>query len=517
MPRLATAPAMLLAILGGLATDAAFPGRSWWPLAPVGVALLLLALRGRGVFGGMGTGLLWGLSFFLPHLYWAHPAAGLVPWFLLGFAQALFIAVFGGMQSLAHRWTLVQARPWLGAILTTALWVSVEQLRGVAPFGGLPWGMLAFSQTSGPLLRAASLGGVVLISAVVVLLAVLTAHMLVALRRGSVWRAGLAVCAGAIILLASAIVPVNTRAEAGHLRVAAVQGNVPGTGLDAFAVRRDVVERHAAGTEALAERFDPGDLDVVLWPENSSDVDPRVDAATATLIDDAARAVDAPILVGTQRYTENHRYNESVLWEPGQGVTDVYTKQHPAPFAEYIPLRDLARRVTDAVDLVTVDMLAGTEPGIIELASDRHGRTVPLAVGICFEVAYSDIVREAVVEGGELIVIPTNNASFGYTQESEQQLAMSVFRAVEHARATVHVSTVGKSALIAPNGVIIDSGGHFTAEQLSEALPLRTSLTLATRLGPWPAIAAAILAGLGLLGAVAGRRVAPGRALGGLS
>lgn len=496
---------MLLALAGGLLTDAAFPTRSWWPLAPVGVAFLLLALRGRRFFAGFGVGLVWGLAFFLPHLFWASAAAGIVPWLLLAVAQALVIAIFGGLYAIVHRWSAMVAHPWLAAVVTACLWVSLEQLRSVAPFGGLPWGLLAFSQSTGPLLRAASVGGVVLVSAVVVLLAVLTAHFLQALRRGSVWRAGLAVCAAAVLLVGSALVPVDSRPEVGHLRVGAVQGNVPGTGLDAFAVRRDVVERHATGTHALAERHSSGHLDVVLWPENSSDIDPRVDPATATLIDDAAQAVGAPILVGTQRYTETNRYNESVLWEPGSGIIDVYAKQHPAPFAEYIPLRDLARRVTDAVDLVTIDMLPGTEAGIVKLPSDRHNRVIPLAVGICFEVAYSDIIREGVTEGGEIIVIPTNNASFGYTQESAQQLAMSVLRAVEHARATVHISTVGTSAVISPNGVITASGGHFTAEELSATVPLRTSLTIATRLGAWPALLAAAISVTAVVGAAVGR------------
>src|SRR5699024_9977897 len=148
----------------------------------------------------------------------------------------------------------------------------------------------------------------------------------------------------------------------------------------------------------------------------------------------------------------------------------------------------IARMVTDAVDLVSIDMLPGTEVGVVELDSERLGRVVDLAIGICFEVAYGGLVREAVLAGGELLVVPTNNASFGYTQESVQQLAMSVFRAGEHGRATVQISTVGVSAVIAPSGVVMDSSGLFTADRFVENLPLRTSLTVADRLGPWPTV-----------------------------
>src|SRR5690606_2608554 len=198
--------------------------------------------------------------------------------------------------------------------------------------------------------------------------------------------------------------------------------------------------------------------------------------------------VGAPVLVGGQRYTDGYRYNEAILWEAGEGQVDVYAKQRPAPFAEYIPLRDLARMVTPAVDLVSIDMLPGDEVGIVELDSPRLERVVDLAVGICFEVAYGDLIRDAVLAGGELIVIPTNNASFGFTQESTQQLAMSVFRAVEHGRATVQISTVGVSGVISPNGVLMDTSELFTADRFATTLPLRTSLTVADRLGWWPTI-----------------------------
>src|SRR5699024_652738 len=143
----------------------------------------------------------------------------------------------------------------------------------------------------------------------------------------------------------------------------------------------------------LLDQVEPGDVDVVLWPENSADIDPRTDPATAELIDEAAEAIEAPILVGTQAYVEDHRYNDAVMWEPGDGAGATYTKQHPAPFGEYIPLRDLARMVTPAVDLVSVDMLPGHEPGIIGQEIQRLGREVGLGIGICFEVAYSGIVQ----------------------------------------------------------------------------------------------------------------------------
>jgi len=242
------------------------------------------------------------------------------------------------------------------------------------------------------------------------------------------------------------------------------------------------------GTYALLDQVDPGDLDLVLWPENGTDIDPQVDAEAAQLIDGAAKAVATPMLVGTVQYPESGgRYNTAVLWVPGVGVTESYSKQHPAPFAEYIPLRSLVRPFSSAVDLVTRDMLPGDKPGYIPLQSERLGRTVGIGDVICFEVAYDAIVRDAVRAGGEVLVVQTNNASFGVSDESTQQLAMSRLRAIEHGRATVQISTVGVSAVIEPNGVVAQQTGLFTAEQMVASLPLRESLTPATRLGSWPA------------------------------
>ncbi|HLV05458.1 apolipoprotein N-acyltransferase [uncultured Georgenia sp.] len=508
MPRPSPSVALLLCVLGALATDAAFPGRSWWPLAPVGIALLLLALRGASVPRALGYGWVWGAVFFLVHLWWAEEAAGGVPWLLLGLAEACFVAVFAGAWVLARRWGPVARHPALGALAVASLWVATETVRGLAPFGGLPWGKLAFSQTTGPLLRLASLGGETLVSGVVVATGAFVALALTHLRRARVGRASGAVLVAAALVGVGLVVPVDTRAETGTLRVGAVQGNVPGPGLDAFAVRRDVLERHVTGTEALLAQVEPGELDVVLWPENSTDIDPRVDAEAGRLVGRAAAAVDAPILVGGQRYTGTHRYNEAILWAPGEGQVDVYAKQHPAPFAEYIPLRDIARMVTDAVDLVSIDMLPGDEVGVIALDSPRLGRVVELAVGICFEVAYADLIRDAVLAGGEVLVVPTNNASFGFTQESTQQLAMSVFRAVEHGRATVQISTVGVSGVISPNGVVTESSELFTADRFVAALPLRTSLTVADRLGVWPTVVVGAFAAVTV---VAGAVVGAGR------
>jgi len=309
------------------------------------------------------------------------------------------------------------------------------------------------------------------------------------------------------VVLVGLLVPLDGQAQDGTLRVGAVQGNVPTPGLDAFAQQREVLHNHAAGTEALLEQVEPGELDLVVWPENGTDVDPQVDDAAAREIDDAAVAVGAPMLVGTIEYPETGgRYNTAVLWEPGVGVTAEYAKQHPAPFAEYIPLRAWVRPFSSAVDLVRNDMIAGTEVGVVPMDSERLGRTVAIGDVICFEVAYDTLVRDSVRAGAEVLVVQTNNASFGYTDESTQQLAMSTIRAIELGRATVQISTVGVSAVIAPDGTVSHRTGLFTAEQIVADVPLRTTWTPAAAMGIWPAWAVSALAVVVVLAGMVGAR-----------
>jgi apolipoprotein N-acyltransferase len=500
----------LLAAVGGVLTDTAFPQRGWWPLAIVGVALLVLALRRDSARWAALMGFIWGLAFFLPHIWWANYAVGVIPWVALSVAESGIVAatcavwVWARRGSLLRRWTLLQA-PLFGVV-----WTVGEQVRQVWPFGGFPWGRLAFSQTDSPLLRLASLGGAPLVSGIVATLGFLLALTVLRLREADMLKGVAAPAIVAAVLAGSLLVPLGTNASAGTLAVGAVQGNVAEPGLGAFANAYEVLNNHVAGTEQLAEDVGPGTLDLVVWPENASDYNPRVNADAAALVEQAVEAVDAPLLLGTDRYVEgsgpggiDERYNEMVLWLPEEGPVYAYAKQIPAAFAEYIPMRNIARIFSSAVDLVSVDMARGTEVAVVPVPVDRLEREVPVGTIICFEVAYDALVRESVLGGAEVLMVPTNNASFGYTSESEQQLAMSRFRAVEHGRATLQISTVGVSGVIAPNGVVLQTTDLFTAEQLVASMPLRTELTVSDRLGDAPVVVFTLLTALALISGIA--------------
>jgi apolipoprotein N-acyltransferase len=489
--------AVALAAGAGAALLAAFPPYGLWWLAPVGVALLAAAVHRRRIRAGAGLGLLTGLVLFLPLLAWTNLHTGRVPWLLLATAQALYLALLGAGSA----WSSPIVERWRAAwpVLTGLLWVAQEALRDRAPFGGFPWGRLAFSQGDAPVLRLAVLGGAPLVTFAVAA----SGGILVALLRRP-WRlpavTGYAI-AGAALVIGPASVPV-AEPTGTPVTVAIVQGNVPRLGLDFNEQRRAVLDNHVSATEDLATQVAAGQRPqpaLVLWPENASDIDPLLNQDAAQQIAAAAAAIKAPILVGAvlRGPGPNQVRNAGLLWQPvtGPDEAQMYVKRHPVPFAEYIPLRRIARMVSAEVDRVSSEMVAGSTPGVL--------RTGPAVLGdvICFEVAYDEIVRDTITGGAQLLAVQTNNATFDVA-ESRQQLAMVQLRAVEHGRESMMVSTVGVSAFVSASGRVRTATGFNTRSVVVREVRLGGSRTLATRLGFWPEAAATGLALIALAGVV---------------
>ncbi|WBB77043.1 apolipoprotein N-acyltransferase [Micromonospora sp. WMMD1128] len=504
LPLTLAAPA---AVLAGLALLLAFPPYGVWPLAPVGVALLAAAAHRRRVRAGAGLGFLTGVVLFAPLLEWTNLHTGWLPWVLLSVSQACFLALLGAATAWVSPLADRRAAAW--PLLTGVLWVGQEALRDRIPFGGFPWGRLAFSQDTSPLLRLAALGGAPLVTFAVALAGgiLLAAGWRDWSRPAGQWRPVAALAAALVALLAAGpVVPAGVRGAGDTVTVAVVQGNVPRLGLDFNAQRQQVLNNHVDATLKLAERVGRGEQarpDVVVWPENSSDIDPLRNPAAGYRISQAADAIGAPILVGAVLLGpgEGEVRNAGLLWRPGSGadLTQLYTKRHPVPFAEYVPLRSIARKVSAEVDRVRSDFVPGDRPGVLDAG--------PAVLGdvICFEVAYDGIVRDTVTGGAQLLVVQTNNATFDVA-EARQQLAMVRLRAVEHGRAALMSSTVGVSGFVSPDGRVDGATGFNTAEVVVRQMRLGDGRTPATVAGVWPEVALAALAVAALAGAAVLRR-----------
>ncbi len=472
-----------LAAIGGWTVNLAFPTANLWWAAPVGLAILWWSVEHASVRGGFGLGVVSGTAFFLPQLWWIDVSTGIVPWVVLSVFESLAIALAVAAWCWVRTREVIKGRLWAEPLVFGMLWVSAEQLRSIVPYGGFPWGRLAFSQLDTPVAALAWLGGAPLVSFAVAVAGGALGLAFEAVRGRRVVLPAIAVAGMVAVYLVGLVIPLDTAAEDGTLRVGMVQGNVPNLGLDSFEQARLVTQNHADETMRMIPDL-PWTPDLVVWAENSVDIDPRTDATSAAIVTDAAVAVGAPILLGTNDYRPvNGRYNTALLWSTSGEVIDTYTKQHPAPFAEYLPLRALAEKVSAAASRLTVDMLPGTGVGLVTLPSERLGRDVPVGDVICFEVVYDPIVRSSTRAGAELLVVQTNNATFGLTNESEQQFAMTRLRAIETGRATIQVSTVGVSGFIAPDGSVVAKTALFTAEHLAREVPLRTSGTPAMAVG----------------------------------
>ncbi len=307
--------------------------------------------------------------------------------------------------------------------------------------------------------------------------------------------------AGLVGLSGFAVPPVHP--DGPPVVLAIVQGNVPRLGLDFNAQRRAVLDNHVRGTIELADAIRAGRAqqpDLVIWPENASDIDPLRNPDARARIDQAAIAIRAPILIGAVLEGPGDRVrNAGLLWVAGEGPQQLYVKRHPVPFAEYIPLRSLIRHVTSKVDLVRSDFVAGDTPGV--LSADTAAGPVTVGDVICFEVAYDGVVRDTVTGGAGLIAVQTNNATFGLSAEAAQQLAMVRLRAVEHGRPALMASTTGISAFVDPDGQVHDPTRLNTRAVLVRQVNLGTDTTLATRVGVVPELVLSALAVLGLIAA----------------
>jgi apolipoprotein N-acyltransferase len=490
-------PALTATVGAGVALCVSFPPFGWWFTAILAFALLgwVLTRRSTTMAGGAGYGLLFGLCFYVPLLPWISGLVGPVPWLALSFAEALFPALFGFLAVAVRRlpgWPL-----WFAG-----LWSAQEWLKSTVPFGGFPWGVVGFSQTESPLLPLAYVGGAPLVSFAVALLSFGLAALVLEVVRW--WRRDASVRAAAppavvlpglcitLVLLGSALAWPHVR-KAGlgagdepPVTVAAVQGNVPRLGLEFNAQRRAVLDNHVRETLRLADDVRAGRAPqpmLVVWPENSSDIDPLANSDAAQEISRAAGAINAPIMVGGvvaapgSGPADPASTNTVIVWNPDTGPADRHDKRIVQPFGEYLPWRSFFSKLSSYADRAGY-FVPGDGDGVVQAAG------IPVGITTCWEVIFDRAARESVRSGAQLLTVPSNNATFDQAM-SEQQLAFGRLRAVEHDRYVVVAGTTGISAVIAPDGHEIVRTGWFEPAYLDQQVRLKTSLTPATRFGPY--------------------------------
>lgn len=471
-------PALALAILGGLTSSLAYPNNSIWIAIFASVALIVSALTMVSTRQSLVVGFAAGFAFYASQIPWMTTYLGPVPWLALSSLEAFIFALGSAaitvLLSTFRRFPASFFSTTIQALAVASLWTAREWVAISFPYNGFPWSRVALSQSNSPLAAWVYWGGNSLLTFVIVFFAAALVLARRELKLSAVTKSFTPI-AMVLVFAIPTLTPLDARPEKGSMNIAAVQGNAK-AGLLVYEPLGTILNNHLSASQSLIEAKEK--IDLVVWPENASDKNPQVHPDAEAAIQKFVEAVDAPLMFGTITEREGKIYNSSILWLPKTGQVDFYDKKRPVAFGEYVPDRQFFRTLApDLIDLIPRGYSFGNRDGIFTIDGQSIGTM------ICFEVAIDDISRQLVTQGAEVLIVQSNNADFGTSNQSAQQLAIARLRAIETGRAVVHISTVGTSAIILPNGTITRQLDTYQAAVMQQELPLRESLTPAMALG----------------------------------
>lgn len=450
--------------MGGVLLSAGLPPFGWWPLALVGSASLARALTDARAGRRMAVGVVAGMGFLGPGLAW------LTEFHIVGFAGAVVLEVVLFALAMA----MVPPGRWQVLGLPGAL-VLLDAFRGIWPFGGVPIATLAQTQVGGPLAEAARLGGEALVGVLVALAGVALAE----LSRRHLVRFAVVGAVVASTIGVAAIAPQGR--AAGEVNVAVIQvGGQRGL--------RAVEGESGPGLATLVAttaELAPG-TDVVVWPEDGVRVDGDVRRSPrSTQVGALAADLGATIVSGVSESRGDVRRNLAVAWSGDDGtLVGRYRKNKVVPFGERIPFRSTVERFADT-SAVPRDVVPGRGAGLLVTPAGDLG------VVISFEVFFASRTRAALLEGAEVVLVPTNASSYPTTQMPALELGAARLRALETGRSVIQSAPTGFSAIVGPDGDVRARSDLGEEAVLSERVERRVGWTLATRLGPLPLVVAA--------------------------
>lgn len=490
-----------IAFVAGLVLSVVFEPLAIGYVMPVALAGFALTTRGLRARRAWVPGLAFGVGFYFVTAYWMRPSIGTDAWIGMSIAEAAFYGLLGSASGVLQR-----LRHW--PVWLAAAWVTMEVIRSGWPFSGMPFGRLAFGVVDTPAAQALPYVGSVGLSFLLALVGFLLAWVILERDRSERLLALVLLVAVAGAVSLPELVPYSL-ADDGVATVAVVQGNVPGRGDDVLYDSAGLTDNHVRATIDLADDVRAGKQpppDFVLWPENSTAVDPFEPGPVNAGLTAAAKAIGVPVVVGgLVDAGPDHLLNQGIVWDPLTGPGERYTKWHPVVYGEYIPFRGFMNSLGlgDHSQLARVprDMLSGTRKTPLPVNG------IAIADSICFDIAYDDGIYAQVERGADLLTVQTSNASFIFTDQIDQQFAITRLRAIETGRWLAVASTNGISGVIRPDGSIAAVAQPRTTSVLVEDVALKTGRTPAVWLGAWPSRAFALLTLLGLgLGTIAYRR-----------
>jgi apolipoprotein N-acyltransferase len=487
-----------LAILSGVLLALSFPrfghpAFAWIALVPLLVAISRPSVlsrvagpaRGRaeGPLHAFYLGLATGLIYFIGTIYWtgtvvrqfgglAMPVA-LLAMLLLAAYLALFPALTAVITS-----RLVNRAGTGALLLMPAAWVTTEFGRGYL-FGGFPWVPLGNSQvTVLPVAQLASVFGVYGLSALVAF--VNAALAFAVLARG---RQRVAVVTATVLLLAGLggwgawrVADGALTREGISLRIGLIQGNIAQEDKWNPREARRIFTTYIAMTRDAVRRG----AEFVVWPESSTPFMFEEDDVGEESLRALARELRVPILFGSDQVDRSgdalRLYNAAFLVTPTGETAAVYRKMHLVPFGEYIPGKQLLYFVSPLVE-----RMAEFAPGaaMVVLPVGPH----KINTAICYEVVYPSLIREAVVNGSQLLTTITNDAWYGQSSAPYQHFALASMRAIEQGRYLARAANTGISGVVDPYGRVVRQSAIFEQAGLVEDVRILTRRTIYSRIG----------------------------------
>lgn len=449
---------IVLSLVSGLLAYASFAPIGFWWCAPIALALLIHVLANRPLNKRILAVVIFGGAFFGPLLVWSNTYVGNVPWIILTVLQVVLLIPLAFIP-------MTKAR---NLFLFPSLWVAVEFLRGHFPFNGFGWGRVAFSQADAPYAQVARVGGAPLLGFIVAVIALAIYSAFQRRFKFMVFLLTSVIAFSIVTIVSTPSLPKK------NFSFIAVQGGVPSLGLDFNSRATAVFAHHLRTTTAYLASHDTKP-EIILWPENSIDVDPFKDSIVRNQLQSVADEFNIPLIVGAVLQHGPNFQNASILWEPHSGPVSIYIKRHLTPFGEYIPLRRIAEIVSPYAKNV-VDFVPGNQ---IIIHNVGKARFAPI---ICFELIDDASVRE-MSKRSNVFVVQTNSATFGLSPESDQQLDITRIRAIEHQRYSISVATSGISAVVDPRGRVTHRTIQDRPAVIDASVGLNDSISIADRYG----------------------------------
>ncbi|MFZ4515805.1 MAG: apolipoprotein N-acyltransferase [Acidimicrobiia bacterium] len=470
---------MLWSGVAGLAAAATFPPIGWWPLATIAYIPLLWCWRQVTPRQAALCGAVFGVVAFgvICAWMWYFGVVAFGP-FLLG--MAAFPTLTGYLVALLRN---VRIRgPWIEA----AVWVTIEGLRTRVPFGGMPWATAGTALAPfAPTRSLAPIGGVLLVSFVCIVCngALLDlGEGFIRMRRGWSWRpfrraALTSIAVVVIVVSAWAWWPQGT--TSGTLHYALLQAN----NLNRPLTQTELDDNYLLESHfGLAEQLD-GPLDLIVFPESAlGGIDPEVDASVRDRVVRLATRYNSWVMLNVNEEANGTTYNTNRIYAPDGTLIASYRKQHLVPFGEFVPLEWL-RTLLPQLEQVG----SGYSPGKGSIAVPVAGH--PLTTVICFENAFSGLVRDATGRGAQGIVVSTNNRSYRRSANAAQHVQLSQWRAAELGRPILHAAISGISADIDAQGTVRAHTELFERTTLRGVATTTRGTTPYARFGDWVLLA----------------------------